>query len=200
MNSNGEFEVDGNGNYLIERTNVITEKRILDKIEKIYKDGIKLLKWQMDKKDSFTCDTHIILKESFQQLFDVMCCRCELTERPCDTCPVEKRVPDLEVIFIIDQRSKIEMIISGIDRKGTEIYEKREKRQEARENQEVGEEKKRKMHEAQPIVDENQFSEIFDNEDELSDSLDGLTTIENFSENSPKQNVRKLPKLAGMCN
>ncbi len=50
MNSNGEFEVDGNGNYLIQRNNVITEKRILDKIEKIYKDGIKLLKWQMDKK------------------------------------------------------------------------------------------------------------------------------------------------------
>ncbi len=41
MNPNGEFEVDENGNYLIERTNVITEKRILDKIEKIYKDGIK---------------------------------------------------------------------------------------------------------------------------------------------------------------
>ena len=44
------------------------------------------------------------------------------------------------------------MIISGIDRKGTEIYEKSGKRQEMKENQEVGEEKGRKMHEAQPIA------------------------------------------------
>ena len=200
INSDGELEVDGNGNYLIERTNVITEKRILDKIEKIYKDGIKLLKWQREKKDNFTCDTHINLKESFQQLFDVMCCRCELTERACNTCTVEMRIPDLEIPFIIDQRSKREMFISGIDRKGTEIYEKRGKRQEMRENQEVGEEKRRKLHEAQPIVDEDQFSEIFDNEDDLSDSLDGLTTIEDISENDPKHNVRKLPKLARMCD
>ena len=99
-----------------------------------------------------------------------MCCLCELTERPCNTCPVERRIPDLEVPFIIDQRSKREMIISGIDRKGTGIYEKRGKRQEMRENQEVGEEKRRKMHEAQPIVDEDQFCEIFDNENELSDT------------------------------
>ena len=68
------------------------------------------------------------------------------------------------------------------------------------ENQEVGEEKRRKLHEAQPIVDEDQFSEIFDNEDDLSDSLDGLTTIEDISENDPKHNVRKLPKLARMCD
>ena len=46
----------------LRRTNVITEKRILDKIEKIYKDGIKLLKWQREKKDNFTCDTHIKLE------------------------------------------------------------------------------------------------------------------------------------------
>ena len=105
INTIGEFVVDGNGNYLIERNNVITEKRILDRIEKIYKDGIKLLKWQREILDNFTFDTHINLKESFQQLFDVMCCRCELTERPCNT-PVERRIPDLEVPFIIDQRLK----------------------------------------------------------------------------------------------
>ena len=77
-----------------------------------------------------------------------MCCRCELTERACNTCTVEMRIPDLEIPFIIDQRSKREMFISGIDRKGTEIYEKRGKRQEMRENQEVGEEKRRKLHES----------------------------------------------------
>ena len=79
------------------------------------------------KKDNFTCDTHINLKESFQQLFDVMCCRWELTERACNTCTVEMRIPDLEIPFIIDQRPKREMFISAIDRKGTEIYEKGER-------------------------------------------------------------------------
>ena len=43
-------KLDKNGDFLLEeRTNIISEKRIIEKIENIYKDGLKLLKWQEDK-------------------------------------------------------------------------------------------------------------------------------------------------------
>ena len=50
--------LDESGNYTLERTNTITEKRIIEKIKKIYKDGLKLLKWQEEKRENYTCETY----------------------------------------------------------------------------------------------------------------------------------------------
>ena len=134
MDQNGDVLLDESGNYTLERTNIITEERIIEKIEKLYKDGLKLLKWQEEKRENYTCETYVNLKVRFECLFDILCCRCELGDNPCRNCPLDKQIPDLEVQFINDQRSERNMIISGIDKRGTETYQKRIKRLEEMDN------------------------------------------------------------------
>jgi hypothetical protein len=53
--------------------------------------------------------------EEFNKLLDICTCRCNLVEEKMCTCPKERKVPQLEVAFLLDQRGARRMVMGGID-------------------------------------------------------------------------------------
>lgn len=103
------------GSLVWERSNIIAERTILQKIEKLHTDAIKLQRWGSRRGRIFE-----IINARFNELFDILHCRCDLSDAPCRSCPPDKKVPKLEVSFIKDQRTKRKMFLSGyVDKAGT---------------------------------------------------------------------------------
>ena len=105
-----------NGTCIMERTNVITEYRMLLKIEAIYNDALKMRKRRTQQQ----------LKDG---LFDVLSCQCDLGANSCNSCPANKRVPSEEVLFVNDQRTdRVLHIGSSVDKEVTGKRRQREER------------------------------------------------------------------------
>jgi len=53
--------------------------------------------------------------KEFDKVFDICTCRCNLLEEKMCTCPKERKVPQLEVAFLLDQRGARRMVMGAID-------------------------------------------------------------------------------------
>lgn len=102
----------------------ISKNRIIAMLQNNYDNQRKLLKSQNSKKikrESFENNMQKF-KEECKRLFDISACKCPSLKN-C-TCVAERKVPEEEKVFLIDQRSERQMVIGEIDRKITARREK----------------------------------------------------------------------------
>lgn len=94
----------------------VGHKRVLQMIQYYHEKCKKFLKLKSGKaKREFLHQSKVI--------FDICSCKCKQIGACC--CPKERKVPQLEHQFLIDQRTERKMVIGGIDAKQTAKLQKR---------------------------------------------------------------------------
>ena len=112
----------------------VSVRAVTKKMDK-YHDRINNLKKYGEARRNSEHETKIeSLRSEGAHLFDICSCSCKdniLEENKCK-CPAERKVPQLEVPFLIDQRSSRKLYIGSIDTKVTYVNVRRHKRKLSR--------------------------------------------------------------------
>jgi hypothetical protein len=107
---------------------IISHKRVVEKIRLYhdkYRNLLKPLKSRQGDQ-SYEAKIQCFAAEANSQLFDISACKC-LDFQTCK-CPLDRKVPTAERLFLSDQRSARNMMIGGVDLKTTTTIMRREKR------------------------------------------------------------------------
>ena len=92
------------------------------------------------------------------------------------------------------------MIITGIDKRGTETYQKRTKRQKEMDNQSLLKKRRKTEHDHLFVLDLEKFLEISEDECKQRDPYDEVYECTYSTQSISDQNRHPLPKLSRMCD
>ena len=188
-----------------EKTNIISEARIVRNIVSLAEMGLDLKKWSPGRKKGkgkkYTGKMQI-----YDGLFDIMWCRCDVTNTgvPCARCPAAKRVPAKEVAFLVDQRTERKLHIGGIDWKTTEENIRKQKKRGTGKKQldkkdvQQSSEVKRLSDMDADVKESSEDSEMDGVEEAGASSSDSLSSDD--ASGSGGQNRRQLPNFSRMCD
>lgn len=104
---------------------VIGEKRIVEKILDYHKKGRSLMKSASSPSGKEKIKE--FRKKVDSTLFDIASCKCEDPVLKC-SCPRVKKIPALEIAFVLDQRKDRKMCIGSVDEEVTSLLQNREQR------------------------------------------------------------------------
>lgn len=112
---------------------VVSRKRIVKLLQTYHTKYLNLLKPFKSRQNNSTYKTKIqsLKNEASTRLFDIAACKCDLTSEPvlC-ICEKSRKVPAIEVPFLLDQRSARKMAISNIDIIQTRKIQQNEQRKQ----------------------------------------------------------------------
>lgn len=115
----------------------VTKQRIGQMLDSYHSKYRNLLKSYKARKNKPFFLTHINkFRENSKVLFDIAACKC--AAQKC-TCEKEKKVPQIELKFLNDQRGERQMMISSVDNKTTHALQKRMERRAAEQKRHEGE-------------------------------------------------------------
>ncbi|KAK3931072.1 23S rRNA (uracil(1939)-C(5))-methyltransferase [Frankliniella fusca] len=95
--------------------------RLVEKCRKVEKSWKKPSKTVQEGVDQFRAQS--------QQLFDVAQCKC-LPSKPLCVCSPKDAINDVEVPFLVDQRTDRRMVIGGVDNKATKVLRRSDEKAE----------------------------------------------------------------------
>ena len=147
---------------------VISDRTILEKIEKVHIKGKSLLKIPNERRlKMLESDPSKVNKnksheiDMLHKLFDICSCKCE-TRDSC-SCPGTRKVSLREWEFLVDQKTDRKMQIGNIDKQVTDQWQKKEKRKET-DLLKVQKEKKR----VEELLVDNDDYESFEDEEDVT--------------------------------
>jgi hypothetical protein len=112
---------------------VVSRKRIVKLLQTYHTKYVNLLKPFKSRQNDSTYITKIqsFKDEASSRLFDIAACKCDLTsESVLCGCEKSRKVPAIEVPFLLDQRSARKMAISNIDIIQTKKIQQNERRKQ----------------------------------------------------------------------
>jgi len=96
------------------RRSLVLRKSVIDRIEVYFNKAVDLLKYS--KRSDYEQKLKEMQEHAEKTLFDICTCKCPtLAEGTCNCRPKERKVPQREIKFLLDQRMERKMAIGSVD-------------------------------------------------------------------------------------